>query len=208
MDVFVDDEPLADSAFDTVGDAVKAVQTDCPPERLVVQLRCDGQEVSGEIMAEALSRRTSKVFRLDVFTATRHSLVHDAMTQASVSLQETEQECRRVADLLSQGRTQEGMDSFGECLRTWQQINLAVTRSIEILRLDAERLTIRDEPLVDVIGKPKQILMQVRDALAAQDFVMLADVLQYELAEVTEQWYAVLACLREEADRLSEAASD
>lgn len=203
MKILVDDQPVsAQTDLRTVEDAVRAVQAGCAPDRVVVQLRCDGREVQGEEMATALGRKTSAVECLELFTTTRQSLVSDAMTQASAALQQTEQECRRVAEMLTQGRTREAMENFGECLRVWQQIHTAATRSMEMLALDPETTMIRDVPLGELITRPREVLLQVRDAVSAQDYVLLADVLQYELSEVTDQWYALVARIREEAEQV------
>lgn len=207
MKIFVDDQPVADRTYATVEEAVRAVQAECPPGRLVVQLRCDGRDVAGDSVSDTLRKRTSAVSKLELFTSTKRSLLTDTVDQASSSLQATEQDCRRVAELLTQGRTQEALELFGECVRVWQQIHTAVTKSIAMLGLDAETVTIRDVPLGELLLKPKEALLQVRDAVAAQDYVMLADILQYELSEVADQWHSVLSMIRDSAEQLAAGPS-
>ena len=85
-------------------------------------------------------------------------------------------------------------------MRVWQQIHEAVVKSIEMLELNLEETMVQDEPMAVVIGKPKDVLIQIRDALKALDHVMLADILEYELAGVTTQWFAVINRLREVAE--------
>ena len=204
MEVFVDESMVEREAIpgETVEDAVRHVQSSvCPPDRLVVRFRCDGQDVPSDEMANTLQRPASELSRLEIFTGTKGALVLDAMTQASASLNETEAFCQRAAQMLTEGKTTEGMQTLGEVLRVWQQIHLAVVNSIEMLRLDLENTLVQDEPLSSAIIKPKEVLIQMRDALRAQDHVMLADVLQYELGDVTTQWYAIIDRLREEAEQ-------
>jgi hypothetical protein len=206
VDVFVDDQAVVEAPRRnaTVADTVRHVQMSvCRPGRLVVRLRCDGVDVLADDMANTLKKNTSAFSRLELFTSTPHALVLDAMDQASTSLQETEDACTRVAELLTEGKTSEGMNTLGECLRIWQQVHLAVTKSVEMLRMDVEQITIRDEPLADVIRKPREVLVQIRDALLHHDHVLLADVLHYELSEVTHQWFAIIARVREEAESQS-----
>ena len=52
----------------------------------------------------------------------------------------------------------------------------------------------------DVIGKPKEVLLHIRNALLAEDHVLLADVLRYEFDDVTNSWYALIARIRQEAE--------
>ncbi len=204
MEVFVDESMVEREAIpgETVEDAVRHVQSRvCPPDRLVVRFRCDGQDVPSDEMANTLQRQACELSRLEIFTGTKGALVLDAMAQASASLNETEAFCQRAAVMLTEGKTTLGMETLGEVLRVWQQIHAAVVNSIEMLRLDLENTLVQDEPLSSAISKPKEVLIQMRDALRAQDHVMLADVLQYELGDVTTQWYAIIDRLREEAEQ-------
>jgi len=211
MDVYVNDNKV-DGGLDTSGavrDVVMQVQDHhCGQGQVVMAIRCDGAEIGAGAMAEMLARPAGDVGRLDVHTSTKPALVHDAMTHASVTLQDTESACQRVAELINEGESQQGIELLGQCLHVWQQVHEAVAKSIAMLDLDADAMTIRDEPLADIIGMPKDSLLQIKQALTAQDHVLLADILQYEFSEVTDRWHSVIAMLRHEAEeRLEESPS-
>lgn len=202
MEVFLDDKPR-DETFaqdDTVQDVLTHIQADmCAPGDVVVGIRCDGRDVPSGDMTDLLSKPASSVQRLEVFTGTRHELVLDAMEQAATCLAGTDAECQRVAGLLAEGNVLEATEALGQCLRVWQQVHDGVAKSIEMLQLRAEQTTIRDQPLVELISKPKEVLIQIRDALRVSDYVVLADILQYEFHEVTETWQEIIAMLRNRA---------
>ncbi len=205
MEVFVDDAPV-DTVLDsaaTIEDALHHIQSQsCAPDSLVVGLRCDGQDVPVNAMADTLRKPASSFELLEVFTGTKATLVTDAMTQASACLTQTQEACQRVAELLTEGKTVEAAEALGECLRVWQQIHDAVGKSIQMLQLDVLQATVNDETLLAAISKPKETLLQVKEALQVRDHVLLADILQYEFPAVTEQWHAIIAKLREEAQDL------
>ncbi len=207
MDVFFDDK-LVENAFvddaTTVEEALRHVREKlCALDRLVIGLRCDGQEVAPDMMTRTLQEPAASFERLEVVTGTREELVTDAMAQASDCLAETGGACRQIADLLTEGNTTEAVKTLGECLRVWQQIHEAVGKSIEMLQIDAEHTMLGDEPLIQLIMKPKQVLLQVRDALKVQDYVLLADILQYEFSSVTDCWHKLIGKLRQEAENPS-----
>ena len=129
-------------------------------------------------------------------------MVLDAMEQASTCLAETDAECQRVAGLLTEGNVVEAAEALGACLRVWQQIHDAVAKSIDMLQLSAEQTTIHEQPLIDLIRKPKDVLVQIRDALRVSDYVLLADILQYEFHEVTGKWQEIITMLRQKAGQL------
>ncbi len=208
MDLFVDEKKVAGDANigGTLEQALREVQARfCDSRRILVGFKCDGQEIAGTAMATALRQPAGSVERLDVFTATREDLVGDAMTQASASLEESETAAQGVAEMLMEGKTVEGVARLGECLRVWQQIHDAVAKSLELLHLDPEKLTIAQEPLLAVLERPKDVLLQIKSALQSQDHVLLADILQYEFADVTDMWHTLIARIRQEADDLRAA---
>ena len=209
MEVFVDDN-LLDAAFvgdDTVEDVLRHVQLNlCPDGRMVTGIRCDGEEVNSDAIPNTLRKPASAFERIEVFVDTKGALVADAMSQAAVSLRQTEAACEQVAGLLTEGKTAEGIKALSACVGAWQQIHEAVAKSIQMLELDIERIMINDHPLIDVIKKPKDVLVQIRDALQAKDHVLLADVLQYELEEVLRQWQTIVARIREEAEEVQASA--
>lgn len=204
MEIFINDQKLDDAGGDepTVQDALVRIQeSHCPPAHIVMGIMCDGEPVPGGEMADALVRRTVDIQRLDVITSTKEALVADAMVQASATLEDTEGACQRVAELVSEGKSQEAVVLLGQCLSVWQQIHEAVAKSIAMLDLDTDGVTIRDEPLDAVIGKPKGVLLQMKSALESQDHVLLADILQYEFSEVTDSWHSVITMLRTQAEQ-------
>ena len=203
MNIFVDDVAV-DATFieaaTTIEQAVRHVgASHCQPDQLVIAVRCDGKEIPAEVMADVLSRPAESIDRIDLVTGTRATLVSDAMDQASACLAETETVCGEVASLLTQGKTSEATATLGECFRVWQQIHDALAKSIQMLELDVEAVSINGEPLLSLLGKPKEALLQIRDALQARDYVLLADVLQYEFSEVTGLWQTIISKLRQEA---------
>ena len=77
-----------------------------------------------------------------------------------------------------------------------------------MLGLNANTLDIEGEPLASLLDKPRQVLQQIKEALVAQDYVLLADILQYELGDVSEQWRTITAYLRDAVEEPQGAAPD
>lgn len=203
MEVLLDGTRIDDvsAQSETLRQTLLGIQSrHCRASQLVVGLTCDGEVVSGEQMEEALGKRASEFNRVDITTSTAESLVFDAMTQASISLEDTESAVQSVANQLTEGRTDEAIKALSECLQVWQQVHTAVAHSIQILNIDVTAMMIQDETLTAVIAMPKDVLTQIKDALQAQDHVLLADLLQYEFSTVTEKWHAIIARLRQEAE--------
>ena len=208
MEVFVDNLQVDDGFVGdlTLEAALRDVQSNvCAPGRFVVALRCNGQDVPSNEMSATLTKSASTFDRLEVFTSTREGLVTDAMAQASAALQRTEDTCRRIAELLTEGNAADAMQDLGECLGVWQTIHEAVRQSIHIIEVDPESTMIAGETLSILIARPKEVLLRVKQALESQDHVLLADVLQYEFEEVTQQWHNIIGMLLGRAEALAES---
>lgn len=209
MQVFVDELQIDEHAMlgGTLGEALKHVQTTLSaPHKIVTGVICDGEVVNADQMVTSLKQPLTDFGRVDVITSTREDLVIDVMNHASTSLEESETTSQTVAKLLTEGKSAAARESLASCLRVWQQIHDAVAKSISMLQVDPDSVVVREEPLIDALGRPREILLQIRDALVAGDEVLLADILQYEFADVVQTWHAIIARLRRQAEEMKEHA--
>lgn len=209
MQMFVDDRPIDDEDIEghTLGDALRHVMSGLSAShQIVAGVRCDGELIAADNLVESLKKPLSTFDKVDVITSTKEALVIEAMTHAAASLDESETQSQEVAKLFVEGKSSGAREALVHCLHSWQQIHDAVAKSLSILNLDPEKVTIRDEPLIDALAKPREVLTQIKDALVAGDEVLLADILQYEFADVTQTWHAIVARLQSQAEELRDAS--
>lgn len=203
MPWLLDDQPLDVTAFGE-GDleaALKQVQAEyCPSDRLIVRLRCDGADVAADSMTRTLGQPASSFEKVELFTSTRGTLVREAMTQASTSLRDAEERCRHAGELINEGRSADGIGALGECVPVWHQVHEALAKSINMLELQADDIVIEDHSLEEILARPRELLLQVKQALEQRDSVMLADLLLYDFAEATAQWQLIVNYLIEAAE--------
>jgi len=208
MELYIDDSPVVidDIARQTLESVLRHAQERfCTPDRMVVGIRHEGEEIPAGELAGTLQKPASTFSRLDVVTNTKDELVADAMDQASVALTQTEEACRRIADGLAEGKVAESMQALGNCLSVWQQIHEAITKSTQMLDMDSETTLINGEPIGEFANKPMGVLLRVKEALQTQDHVLLADTLKYEFCEVADLWRDVIARIEAEAKTVDEA---
>ncbi|MCH8252112.1 MAG: hypothetical protein IID36_06645 [Planctomycetes bacterium] len=212
VEVFIDDNKVEDPQVEaaTLEETVRSLQTQrCSPGRLIVGMRCDGIDLTGEEMAAALAKPADSCDRLEVFTGTHCELVGDATTQAIAALDRTNEARTQIADQFSAGQQVEAIERLAECIRTWQQIHAAIINSVRILNLDSGGpIEIGGRPLEAALVQPRDMLLQIKQALQASDHVLLADILQYECDGAIDQWRTVLAEIQRIARDLDTAESN
>ena len=62
--------------------------------------------------------------------------------------------------------------------------------------MNLDEVTVQGTPSVDIIGGLRDRLAQIKESLEARDYVMLADILQYEIGDTVQNWKALTAELR------------
>ena len=208
MDVFVDDQKVDFSCetSETLEQALKRLgQQCCPAGHVVVGVRCDGVHLSDEALDKAMSSPAGDYGCIEVVTAKPAHLVTSALNVASDMLTEVDRDRERVAGLFSEGKTDEGIAALAKCLAVWQQVHEAIRKSIQMLEVDPAGVHVSGQPLDEALSLPMGRLERLRDALAQRDYVLLADVLQYEFEEVITQWQALIEAIKELA--LNDSAS-
>lgn len=211
VEVFLDDNRVERARFETgtVGDAVRAVQQSCCTEdRIVVELRCDGLAVAANDMTSALRKPVDEVGRLELYTGLPSELVYTAMTQAAEALEQTDTQRQTTADLIAAGRTADAIEQLRQCIERLQQVHEAVVHSFPMLHITPDTLQVHGRSAEALFAGPRDLLAQVKAALIAQDYVLLADILQYEFGDVLREWEAVVAELMDVARAAGGGADD
>ena len=72
-----------------------------------------------------------------------------------------------------------------------------------MIGLDIEKLAYEDKKLCDILNDVAHQLTQLKDCLAAGDYVLLNDLLQYEIAPWFEQWEGMVESILTEVRELA-----
>jgi len=195
MDLFIDDEKI-DFQFtpsESLGQGLRRVQNHaCADGRMIVGVKSDGVPLLGQELTDALAQPPGDYACLELATSLPAKLVASAMVEASKTLARTDEKRDEIAERLSEGKTAEGLAALTESLAVWHQVHDAIVQSISMLGIDPVAIMVGDEPLERTLDVPKEQLEQIRTALTVQDFVLLADILQYEFPACVQTWQELI----------------
>lgn len=191
MDLFVDGRRTAAASDEqtTMDELLNSVRRDnTRTHRAIAGLMCDGVDVTDEDAAGVLRDRAAKYSRIDVTTEASVSLVRQALQAAVEELEATDEQRGEVVRLFNQGKTNAAIEKLGACLRRWLMVNDTIGRSLTLaesicpsLRGDASVSLAALEPV-------RAKLTEIKASILAQDFVSVADILEYEFGEVARSW--------------------
>lgn len=163
----------------TVEESLKGTQA------TVIEIILDEKSYSADDVSEISTLKVMDYQKIELFTATAQEMVRAAFADGDAGLQHLEELAVEVASDLRIGKVKEGMDSYLEFVDgiEWlvtmlKSADLAFASNMAESSLESDR-----QSLVQRLGEQ---MSQVQIAQEAQDWVGLADILEYEFPEILQ----------------------
>ena len=200
MDVIVDGASnynLQGTPDDVMG-AVAAVSEFLRAQgRSVLSVKVDGEVVSPETIADRLKGTPlASVSRLEIGSESTTTLVEDCLQGLQEFLPELPQVCRNLAEVFQGEKPEEGFDPFVELAEIWCQVKSREALVANALELDAAALEVDGKTVQTIHAELNQFLQEAEQALKDGDIILLADLLEYELAPRAELEVSIVSLLQ------------
>ncbi len=98
----------------------------------------------------------------------------------------------QIADRLNSGEIAEAMNEFTGFVEVWQVVRDTLLQSCEVLGRDLTLHEHEGMSLLLHLGQVSETLRELRNTLDNRDFVLLADLIHYEVPPMCEKWGAIL----------------
>ena len=161
--------------------------------RVVVEVKVDGQSVTGPALDD--DQPTTPDSDIRVYSAKPGDLVIGILEEVRSQLSASQEMQQKAADHLQQDNPAQAMDLVKESINGWLQAQQAVGQSAQLLQLDLQAIKVDDQPVIERMTELINSLNEMKDILGANDFVALADALQYEWPEITERWDTAIGAI-------------
>ncbi|MBN2448017.1 MAG: hypothetical protein JXO22_14900, partial [Phycisphaerae bacterium] len=142
--------------------------------------------------------------QIDLESQHRNVIASDAFRTVAEQIGEIGRQQAGIAEEIEAGKVSEAVLRIAEFVTAWQ---LAQQVLVQNCRLTQQSLLEREydgQPIIEHLKTLLERLTDIREALEAQDMVMLADIVHYETPGLCEAWAGMLNHL---ADQLSEAVA-
>jgi hypothetical protein len=163
--------------------------------RTVVGLSIDGRDLTDEEQDKLLAGE-------DVGGSTLELRTMETRTLACETLSEVEKHClvlreaiEMTVKLLGRGERPKALEEFKPALELWVAVFEAVIRTCTLVRVDNHE-DLGGDTLGAGYARMVKVLNEVQTSLRGQDWVKLADVLEYEVLPVLDQWQKLVGAIR------------
>ena len=193
MPIHIDDQPSTLTAGSMRELLATVSESLASTGRVVIEVKVDGESITGPALDDDQPTAASSDIR--VYSAKPGDLVVGILDEVRTQLAASQQMQQEAADLLQQDDPAKAMDLVKQSIDGWLQAQQAVGQSAQLLQLDLQAITVDDQPVMDRMNELITSLTELKDIVVANDFVALADALQYEWPEITERWDAALGAI-------------
>ncbi len=165
--------------------------------RSVLSVKVDGEEVSPENIDQRLKGKSiADVTRLEVGSKSTSALVEECLSGLQEFLPELPQVCSNLAEVFQGEKPDEGFEPFGELAEIWGHIKTREALVANALELDLGDLEVDGNTVQSVHAELNQFLQEAEQALKDGDIILLADLLEYELAPRAELEVSIVSLLQ------------
>lgn len=180
---------------------VEQVRREHLGERVVVEIALNGHSLVTDSLERQLPAKLADADQVDLASAAPRALAVEALRETATRLSDAAQAHHRAAETLQGGRVVDAVNDFGALLNVWQDCQRTITDAAVLLREDVTTRLIDQRTIRDQFNDLAHKLREVRDAFESRDFVLLADLLEFEMPGLCRRWSELLDTLATEFER-------
>lgn len=185
-----------DDGSNTLVDLVKQARVHAGG-RLVVNVAIDGRELTGDELSAALAREVGSRSRVEFRTADPRELAVEAFQAAREGLSSASDDAGAVAHRINSGDVAGALHDVGRLVNVWRALHQTVIQSGEVCGVDLTRGELESRPVAAHLEDLGARLRELRDALDARDYVLVADFIHYEFPPLCRFWMGACETLAE-----------
>jgi len=156
--------------------------------RFIASLRVNGREVA-DIDGES-GQSLERLGSIEIITESPFTIAANIIAEAGQFIDGLQDYLVRTASYYTSDCERAGRD-FDEAVQGLQWFVQMIGFIEQTLRLDFERLSLNDKPVAEYVQRLNIIFQEIVNSQENFDPVLLADILEYDLAPHLEEWKGV-----------------
>lgn len=186
---------LSDSKDRTVGDVLTQVVSQLPPNRIVTKVTMNGT-VLGQPQVQKSLDLPMEESALEIKTADLEIWKHSGLDVSISCIERVQKSLLRVVELFRDENKAQANQFFVHCVDGLERFLEAITVTRVALKLDFNQIQIDGRPLTLIEADMGAILKAIVAHQESQDYMGVADRLEYELLPNLYAWSRAIRQLR------------
>jgi hypothetical protein len=163
------------------------------PGNVVISVTLNRETLDEEKMRDLASVPLSRIERLELQTTSVMSLVLDGTGKINQLIDQLVPAMEQTADKFRTRPEEEANRYFRECLDGLMEVVEYVENFEKATGIDFDRETVRGAKISDRQKSLLEVSNRLHGAQREKDWVMLADLLEYELTPVLQEWKEIFS---------------
>ncbi len=165
--------------------------------RVLVGIVLNGERLVSEQLEAGLGAVPAPDCQIDFESSEAEAIVADAFENLVEQLERGGEEARGLTGLLQKGHLAGAAAQFGAFVSLWQDLVRAVAEGGQLLGRNLLEERWEDRTVGERLQELSGRLRELRDAFAARDTVLLADLMEFEMPGQYESWRGIATRLRD-----------
>ncbi len=185
----------------TLGELIHALMLETTREdKVMTSLTIDEKEIAIVESKESREELTPSA-RVVINTSNPRGLALEALAILPEFTSLRIEALTEIVDLLRTQKVQEAMDLFSPVIDDFKWLSLVLSSLDSVLGLDLSVLELSDSVVHERREKLFSLYREILDSLEMEDFILLADLLEYELKEELAYWEEISSVIMLMAQR-------
>ncbi len=173
--------------FDTLSDGIKDEKRVISTISINNELMTDGKHL------ELLDNSIATINSINIVTVERVKLIEDNIEGVDDHIDKLSGNIEACADKFRQGNEIEANNYFAAVVEGIRWFNYSIDLMISFLQIDPEKIIFEEKQLKIYIENITPVVDSLGDSQEKQDWIMLADQLEYELLPQIRNWKKIVA---------------
>lgn len=175
---------------------MKVMSEHVQPGKIITAVKLNGTGYSEKNPHDAASVPMKDIRTLEIDTMSAEEMARHFFTKGGKYLDLLIKGAEKISELFRVADETEANDHYVEYLENLQLFLQMIAQCTEVLHLDLSAIPFQKATVKDEVQKLSGVIDQMRKVQENEDWVMLADLLEYELIPLLKEWNGILALLQ------------
>ncbi len=196
MEAFVDGKriDLSGNEVELVSDVVAKVSTELGREKRIVKVMVDGLEITGE--SEGHLRKLDDIKQIDITVGNAYDLAMETIESISEFYKALIAEYNKASDEFRVGNSEKSNQILADCMDGMKIFIRTTTSVATLLDINYSEIKVGDQTVNEISEKFASILDEMIQAQTDRDEILSADLIEYEMIPLLEDWAGILDILK------------